>query len=128
MRRELATISRVLLVATIAGAGLVHAGAIPETTKLDQLAQSAQTAAQHAEVARQYRVRAEMLESEAKKLRTDAEKAMVQQPISHKWPTMASASARQAQEQAVEAERASRQAEKLSVLHMNLAMEAGFGQ
>lgn len=115
---------------TLATPSLVLAGE-PESTgrsePLEVLASRAATPADHLQVAKHLRARAETLEVQAAEHAHEAARLRRQgsDPFQAKWRHALPDPVRRADEAALEARRAARQARELSAHHLQLAIEAG---
>jgi hypothetical protein len=98
---------------------------LASTAKLEQMAEAAQCAAEHGQVAKQYRLRAEQLEARAVEHEKKAAQleAKPKGPMHAKWPAMARKPWVKERELAVQARRASKEAQQLAERHVQLSVE-----
>jgi hypothetical protein len=121
------------LALTLVTPSMVLAGE-PESTGLSEplevLASRAATPADHLHVARHFRARAETLEVKAAEHVYEAARLRRQgpDPFQTKWRHALPDPVRRADEAALEARRAARQARELSSHHLQLAIEAGLAR
>lgn len=95
-------------------------------SKLEQMAEAAQSPAEHVAVAKEFRLRAENFEAKAKKHEETAQKLQAQpkSAIAHKWPAMSRQPWVKERQLAIEAQRAAKESFDLADRHMRLGVEA----
>jgi hypothetical protein len=102
-------------------------GATPtvERSKLEKMAEAADTPKQHVEVAKQYRLQAEEFERKAAKHDAEARKLQTApgNPMAQKWPAMVSRTPRKERQLAMEARRAAAECLEAAERHIQLSVE-----